>query len=318
MLRTRAAVLQSARAFLAERGLLEVDTPALGESGVTDPHTAGLAVRLGEWPEHEFFLQTSPEYAMKRLLAAGCPDLFQIGKVFRDGELGSRHQPEFTMAEWYRRGFSLDDMIDETCLFIVSLFEAADAIAPKLPAERWRYAAIFERKTGIDPLNAAMDELREAAQNCIGGFSDELAQQLGADRSGWLDLLMSHAVAPGLAENRLTVVHHYPAAQGALARLDPVDARCAERFEVFYNGIELANGYRELTDPAEQRSRFANDRQCRAVAGLPDMQADERLLAALEHGLPECSGVAVGFDRVLMCAVGAVAIDAVIAFPLSK
>jgi len=319
MLRARAAVLQGARAFLTGRGLLEVDTPALGEAGVTDPNIAGFTVQLDARPQSEYFLQTSPEYAIKRLLAAGCPDIFQIGKVFRDGELGSRHQPEFTLAEWYRLGFSLDDMIDETCSFVARLFAAAGASAPDLPAKRYRYAEAFEHFIGVNPLSADIEALRGAGRTCVSGISDELAHQLGADRNAWLDLLMSHAVIPGLtgAGNRLTVIHHYPAAQAALARLDPDDARFAERFEVFYDGVELANGYRELTDPAEQRARFAHDRQRRRLAGLPDMQADERLLAALEHGLPDCSGVAVGLDRVLMCAVGAATIDAVIAFPLS-
>ena len=317
MLRTRAAVLQSARAFLSDRGLLEVDTPSLGEFGVTDPHIAGIPVRLSERPGREYFLQTSPEYAMKRLLAAGCPDLYQIGKVFRDGELGSRHQPEFTLAEWYRLGFSLDDMIDETCLFVASLFEAAGANAPDLPADRYRYTDVFNRSIGIDPLTADVTELRGAARQCVTGISDELARQLDADRNGWLDLLMSHVVIPGLTNNRLTIIHHYPAAQGALARLDPEDERFAERFEAFYNGIELANGYRELTDPEQQRARFASDRRRRAAANLADMRADERLLAALDHGLPDCSGVAVGLDRVLMCAAGAATINAVIALPLA-
>lgn len=316
VLETRAELLRAARVFFAARDVLEVETPALAECGVTDPHIAGLTVRLAARPDRDYFLQTSPEYAMKRLLAAGSPDIYQVCRVFRDGELGRRHQPEFTMIEWYRRGFSLDEMIDETCLFIATLFAAAPASPAPASTTRYRYASLFEHATGLDPLQAELDELRRRARELAPDLSDELERQLGDRRSQWLDLLMSHAVVPGLPDDALTAVHHYPAAQGALARRDPDDPRCAERFEVFYGGTELANGYRELTDPAEQLARFAADRDNRAAAGLPDMQADPLLLAALEHGLPECGGVAVGFDRVLMCALGAETIDAVIGFPL--
>jgi len=312
---TRAALLRTAREFFAARDMLEVETPALAEYGVTDPHIAGIAVHLSARPGRDYYLQTSPEYTMKRLLAAGSPDIYQVCKVFRDGELGRRHQPEFTMIEWYRRELSLDDMIDETCLFVATLFGAARE-APAARVTRHRYAALFDQATGLDPLTAGLDELRRRARDFIPGLSEDLERQLGDQRGQWLDLIMSHAVLPGLPDDTLNVIHHYPAAQGALARRDPDDPRWAERFEVFYAGIELANGYRELTDPAEQRERFAADRRDRAAAALPDMLADPLLLAALEHGLPECCGVAVGFERVLMCALGAETIDAVSSFPL--
>lgn len=318
VLRTRADLLRRAREFFAERDVLEVETPALAEYGVTDPNIAGLAIRVDALPGREYFLQTSPEYAMKRLLAAGSPDIYQICRVFRDGEIGSRHQPEFTMVEWYRRDLSLDDMIAETCLLIATLFAVAPAggaaLSPTI--SRRRYSEIFAEVTDLDPLDAGVDLLRKHAIELVPGLSDELVRQLGDERGGWLDLLMSHVVVPRLPARALSVIHHYPATQAALARLDSADPRFAERFEVFYDGIELANGYRELTDPAEQRERFAADRHRREAAGLADVKADERLLAALDHGLPECCGVAVGFDRVLMCALGAKRISDVISFAL--
>ena len=315
-LRTRADLLRVAREFFATHNVLEVETPALGEFGVTDPHISGIAVRLTARPEQRYFLQTSPEYAMKRLLAAGSPDIYSICKVFRDGELGRRHHPEFTMIEWYRRDLSFDGMIDETCLLIAALFAAAATTKPPAAVNRYHYATLFGQITGLDPLSATIEALRERAIELVPGLSDTLAQQLANERNGWLDLLMSHAIIPALPDRSMHVVHHYPAAQGALARLDPEDSRYAERFEIFFGDIELANGYRELTDPHEQRERFATDRRRRAAADLPDMQPDPGLLAALEQGLPECSGVAVGFDRVLMCALSTETINEVLSFAL--
>lgn len=314
VLRRRAELLRVTREFFAARDVLEVDTPTLAEYGVTDPHIAGLEVGLSARPDRKFFLQTSPEYAMKRLLAAGSPDIYQVCKVFRDGESGRLHRPEFTIIEWYRRAFSFEEMIAETCELISSLFAAAPESSAPATAHRYRYAEVFEQATELDPLTAGTCELRDAARALVPGVSGELAQQLGDDRGQWLDLLTSHAVIPRLPGRALSVIYHYPAEQAALARLDPADPRCAERFEVFFGGIELANGYRELTDAEEQRERFAADRRRRAPLGLPDMLADPNLLAALEHGLPDCSGVAVGFDRVLMCALDAGTIDEVVSF----
>jgi len=313
-MRARAAALAAARGFFAARNILEVDTPALGEYGVTDPHIQSIPVKLHSAPDQTAFLQTSPESAMKRLLAAGWPDVYQLCKVFRDGERGRLHQPEFTLIEWYRRGLSLDEMVDETCALIATLLAAAGSPAAAPSITRHRYQDVFRRATGLDPLGADTFELRDRAREWAPGLGD--AARTDDDRLLWLDLLMSHAVQPSLAADALSVVHHYPAAQGALARLDPEDPRWVERFEVFYGGLELANGYRELTDATEQRERFAADRRRRAAAGLPDMQPDLHLITALEHGLPDCSGVAVGVERVLMCALGVDTIDEVVGFPL--
>lgn len=315
-LRARARALRAAREFFDARDVLEVETPALASHGVTDPHIDGITARLDALPDRELHLQSSPEYAMKRLLAAGSPDIYQVCRVYRDGELGRRHRPEFTMVEWYRRGFSLMDMIDETCRFIAELFAASANIALPTDANRFRYDQVFAAATGLDPLAADVEALRRRARELVPGLSEATCAGLGDDRTAWLDLLMGYVVLPNLPAGSLAVIHHYPAGQAALARLDPDDARFAERFEISYDGIELANGYHELADAAEQRCRFDADRRRRAALGRPDVGADERLLAALDHGLPDCCGVAVGFDRGLMCALGADSIDDVISFSI--
>lgn len=313
-LRARAELLRLARAFFTDRGLLEVETPVLGEFGVTDPNIAGVEVRLDAPSNARRFLQTSPEYAMKRLLAAGSPDIWQICRVFRNGESGRRHRPEFTMIEWYRLGWSLDAIIAETCELIVALLAMTKPAAANTPVTVHRYADLFQAATGLDPIDASLDDLRACARDLVAGLAD--AQALGDLRQNWLDLLMSHVVQSSLPASGLSVVRQYPAEQAALARLDPEDARYAERFEILMNGLELANGYHELTDATEQRVRFAADRRRRAAAGLPDVAEDALLLGALDHGLPDCSGVSVGFDRVLMCALGAESIDDVVSFPV--
>lgn len=309
-LEQRAQMLQRARAFFASRSVLEVETPVLTRHGVTDPHIAGLQTRVAACGETPLSLHTSPEYAMKRLLAAGAPDIYQICKVFRDQEIGRLHQPEFTMIEWYRRGSTLDEIIDET----TGLIRAITAIAD-LPSRRYRYRDRFADACGLDPLSAGTAELANAAEALID--TGDLRRLIGDDRTAWLDLLMSHVVVPGLPADELSVIDHYPAPQAALARLDPADPATAERFETFWNGMELANGYRELTDAAEQRERFAADRRHRSALGLPDVTPDPALLAALDHSLPECSGVALGFDRLVMIACRLEHIDEVISFALA-
>ncbi|MBT8440880.1 MAG: EF-P lysine aminoacylase GenX [Gammaproteobacteria bacterium] len=315
-MRARARALRVAREFFDARDVLEIETPALSSHGVTDPHIDGIKTRLEGLPDRELHLQTSPEYSMKRLLAAGSPDIYQVCRVFRDGELGRRHRPEFTMVEWYRRGFSLSDMIDETCRFIAALFAGSASVSLPSAANRLRYDEAFAAATGLDPLVADVEKLRGRARELVPGLTESTVAGLGDDRTAWLDLLMGYAVIPNLPANSLAVLHHYPAEQAALARLDPDDVRFAERFEISYDGIELANGYHELADAEEQRRRFDGDRHRRAALGRPDVAADPRLLAALEHGLPDCCGVAVGLDRVLMCALGMDSIDDVISFPI--
>jgi len=307
-LRQRSELLATTRHFFSSRGLLEVETPALVEHAVTDPHLQNIPVRLHRG--QQLFLHTSPEFHMKRLLAAGAPDIWQLGKVFRDGETGLRHEPEFTLLEWYRRDYALEQLVTETCDLLTVLAEAAERLgaSPTIsrePPRHWTYSALFQETLGVDPLTAETSELQDCARSLLGAqLSTGLHSSLGDEATLWLDLLMSHVVTGQLARTGIAVVTGYPAAQAALARLDPADPRIAERFEVFCQGIEVANGYRELGDATEQRRRFAADRDFRARLGRPDVVPDEKLLAALEHGLPECAGVAVGFDRVLMVLLG--------------
>jgi lysyl-tRNA synthetase class 2 len=301
--RQRADLLERARRFFRERNVLEVDTPALGHFSASDPNIESL--RVARPSGATLYLQTSPESFMKRLLADGYPDIYGICRVFRGGEAGRLHQPEFTMVEWYRQGFGLDAMIGETVAFVAELLDR-----PALrDAEQLEYRDAFQRFAGIDPFTASTDELADAASADAG-----LRDSLGPDRDAWLDLLLSTRVAAGFADNRLTVLRHFPASQAALARMCPSDDRVADRFEVFYGALELANGFVELRDPDEQRQRILADLGKRHATARPPVPLDEPLLAALESGLPECAGVAAGFERILMLATGAEDIRDVVTF----
>lgn len=313
VLRQRAQALAAARAFFAARGLLEVETPALVSHAVSDPQLANIRVSLGGPAARELFLHTSPEYHMKRLLAAGAPDIWQIGKVFRDGESGARHLPEFTLVEWYRRSVDYAGFIAEAADFVRSV---AAALGRTLPAPVMdSYAGLLQEFAGIDALEAPVAAIRVRAQALLGVQLDAgLAQGLGDDRDAWLDLLVVAVVEPALRGRGLVVVDRFPASQAALARLVPDDVRVARRFEIYLDGIELANGYHELGDVAEQRRRFTLDRERRRQLGRPDTAPDEALLAALAVGLPDCCGVAVGFDRLLMAGLGLDSIRQVVAF----
>ena len=288
----RAQALGAARRFFAERGVLEVDTPLLSGTTVSDPHIESIAVTLARKPGRRYFLQTSPEFFMKRLLSAGYPDVYQICKAFRDGEAGPRHSPEFTLVEWYRLGYGLRQMMEETTAFITALIAPQCVTGPPAFIE---YDEAFGRYADIDPGRAPLSALKKAADP-----DPRLVASLGADRDAWLDLLLTLRVIPRFAAGRLTVLYHYPASQAALARLCPANATAADRFEVFYADLELANGFVELKDANEQARRFERDRASRRERGQPVHATDRRLLAALESGLPDCAGVAVGFDRVLM------------------
>jgi lysyl-tRNA synthetase class 2 len=312
VLAARARVLAAIRGFFAEAGVLEVETPALSFAGSTDPALASLSTTYtgpAAPAGATLWLQTSPEFAMKRLLAAGSGPIWQLCKVFRDGERGSRHNPEFSLLEWYRPGVSMHDLVDE----VVALLQRV--LGGDLCEERLTYAQAFERRVAVDPLGATIETLQAAALQA--GIAGAECLRL-ADRDAWLDLLMTHCIEPGLGANGITVVHDYPASQAALARLRADDPRVAERFEVYVRGVELANGFHELADAAEQRLRFAADNVTRRSAGLPEVPADQRLLAALEAGLPDCCGVALGVDRLVMLATGAQRIDEVVAFPLER
>ncbi|MDH3978431.1 MAG: EF-P lysine aminoacylase EpmA [Gammaproteobacteria bacterium] len=313
VLRARARMLQKTRDFFAQRDVLEVETPILTPCGITDPNIKSVSAQLTGQPHSAFFLHTSPEFAMKRLLAAGMPDIFQICKVFRDGESGSAHQPEFTMIEWYRRDWSMMEMIDETCALIASAL-----CETNLPVNKISYRDLFTSMSEIDPFAASTQEIISWAQQNIKTVTPTLSEQIGHDRSTWLDLIISHAIIPALPPETLLVIHHYPAEQAALARLDPKDKSVAERFEVIYRGMELANGFRELTNADEQRRRFETDNARRAQDNQKVMPIDTQFLAALEAGLPDCSGVAVGFDRLVMLACGLESIDQAISLALQQ
>ncbi len=294
-LRRRASMLAAARAFFAERGVLEVETPSLSAATVTDPQIESLSTRVAglAGPRH---LVTSPEFHMKRLLAAGSGDIYQIGKVFRDGEYGRWHNPEFTMIEWYRLGMDDAALMDEVEALVARL------LAPQrvLPAsERLTYAEALRRHAGVDP-HAATEAALDAAARRHG-----VACDAELDRDGKLDLLMGLVAGPRLGRGRPCFVCDYPASQAALARLKPGEPPVAARFELYVEGIELANGFHELADAVEQRARFQSDLATRAARGAPQPPVDERLLAALAAGMPDCAGVALGFDRLVAVALGA-------------
>jgi lysyl-tRNA synthetase class 2 len=310
VLRLRARLLEKTRRFFSERGVLEVETPLLSAAGVTDLHIHSFRTRFrgpGAPGARELWLQTSPEYAMKRLLASGSGPIYQIARAFRDGESGSVHNPEFTLLEWYRPGLDHHTLMDEVDLLLGELLGTP-------PAERLSYAAAFKRHLGVDPHAASDGELVAAARE-RGLGEVGLAHD---DRDGWLALLMTHAVEPRLTPSRPSFLYDFPASQAALARIRPGRPALAERFEVYAGGLELANGYHELRDAREQRSRFENDLALRRERGLPEPPIDERLIAALEAGLPDCAGVALGFDRLLLVAAGLVSLDDVMAFSLDR
>ncbi|MGH8260886.1 MAG: EF-P lysine aminoacylase EpmA, partial [Steroidobacteraceae bacterium] len=279
----------------------------------------------GDRPLH---LHTSPEYAMKRLLAAGSGDIYQIAHVVRGRERSRLHNPEFTLIEWYRLGFTLEALMSEVDRLVRELLEPRPEPLGSPPSplgsERITYRDAFLRELGLDPLTAAFGELEQAASRFgytvsrASARSERSATDGGAERDELLDLLMATAVGPRLGQGSLTFVHRYPASQAALAAVSPEDPRVALRFELYCEGVELANGFRELGASDEQRARFEADQAERRRRGLPVPALDERLLAALAAGLPACSGVALGFDRLLMIAVGARHIHAVLPFPTER
>jgi elongation factor P--(R)-beta-lysine ligase len=296
----RAGYLDRARAYFASHGVLEVETPLLSNYAVTDPHVECLTAGTRQ------FLRPSPEYALKRLLSKGSGDIYEIGKVFRQGECSSRHNPEFTLVEWYRLGFDLQAIINDTVDFIRAV--AADSRYPITQVKQLKYAELFAHYAGIDPLAESSETLSRYAVAKLGEqLSKDLPGALGRDRQAWLDLIMTHIIEPALQQSEpdtLIAVTHYPAAQALLAKLSDKHPGTAERFEIYYRGNELANGFFELQDPVEQRRRFMLDRQQRAAVGLPVHAIDEALLTALSDGLPECSGVAIGLDRLIMSCEG--------------
>ena len=288
--KNRAMLLRRARKFFDERGILEVDTPALSKFTVTDPHIESLSLSSATGPE--LFLHTSPEYKMKQLLAAEFGDIYQVCKVFRDGEHGPNHLAEFTLVEWYRLEFSLQEIMRDTIDFIAALLGRSGLASS---AEFLRYDDVFNKSVKFSPRSVDI----EALSNYLDA-DEQLKSAVGNNRDAWLDLVLAEKIIPELDNDNLTVVFHYPASQAALARICPEDAAVADRFEVFYGKHELANGFVELTDADEQLSRFERDQSTRRRNKAAVHPIDEDFIDALRAGLPPCSGVAVGFDRLLM------------------
>lgn len=305
-MRRRAALLGQTRAFFAEHGYLEVETPVLARAGAPDAQLTQFAINdpvLGT-----LYLQTSPEYAMKRLIMAGCGSIFQITKAFRQGESGRFHNPEFTLIEWYGLGYDHRQLIAEACALIAALVPSLDA-----PPRLLSYREAFRNTLDIDPIDAPTDRLRALVRTRLPSARELMLDE----RDEILDLLMSHAVAAGFGAKVLTVVTDYPPSQAALARLNVQGL--ADRFEIYCGPLELANGFHEAVRGEEYAERFAREAAKRRQRALPPIDPDERLLAALSAGdLPDCAGCALGFDRVLMLATGATHIDEVLAFPIAQ
>ncbi len=308
-LRERARLIATVRAFFAARGIWEVETPVLGQGGSTDVHLVSLSsLARTDKGQRKLWLQTSPEFHMKRLLAADSGPIFQLAKSFRDGEVGARHNIEFTMLEWYRPGFTLAQLIEETTALVEHVLPQSPG-----PVVYYRYRELFHRHLEVDPFTTSLVTLRSLAAE-RGNMSAQALAEEGRDTC--LDLLMGMAIEPTLGQQELSVVVDYPASQAALARRhqDADGEWVASRFELYLNGIELANGYDELTDAEEQRQRFDADNAERRRLGLPEVDVDAHLLAALEQGLPASSGVALGLDRLIQLALGKTRLEEVLAF----
>ena len=292
--------------------MLEVETPICSAFATTDPTLDSLETRYtgpGAPQGQRLYLQTSPEFPMKRLLAAGSGPIFQICKALRDGERGRLHNPEFTLLEWYRPGFDHRRLMNEVEALVVLVLDC-----PR-PFPRHSYRELFRNRLEVDPLVAGPEELRACALE--RGMSEAAGMELdGSDP--WLDLLLSRFIEPELGRGTPCFVYDFPASKAALARIRPGDPPVAERFELYGEGLELANGFHELGDPVEQRRRFERDLERRHRGGRPEVPMDRRLLAALEQGFPDCAGVALGIDRLLMLRIGARSIDEVLAFPLER
>ncbi len=306
-MQARMAMYQRIRQFFSQRNVAEVETPILSPYGSTDVHIDSFVT---QWEAQRLYLHTSPEFAMKMLLAEGVGDCFQIAKVFRHETAGRNHRPEFTMLEWYRVGFDLSALIDEVAALVRLLIPAV----ADLPMERLSYADAFSR-IGVDPHGDSLAAIKHTAET-LSGYRPQLAD----DRDEWLDFLLVTQIEAQLGDNQLTFLTHYPASMAALAKrsINADGFAVAERFELYYRGIELANGFDELTDADEQLARFEADNRARAALGKPTVALDEDLIAALQRGMPDCAGVALGLDRILMLAQGRTRLDDMMAFPAPK
>ncbi|MEE9424827.1 MAG: EF-P lysine aminoacylase EpmA [Methylococcales bacterium] len=310
ILQFRAQMLSQLRVFFAQRNVLEVETPALYPFTNPDPMIEGFEVLETQHHSDSLHLQTSPEFSMKRLLAAGSGAIYQICRAYRKSESGRYHNPEFTILEWYRPGYTLHQLMKEVTELLVEVLPVSC-----LPhqAVYLTYQSVFSKAVGIDPLSASLNDFESAAETL--GYPE--AQMICADnRSAWLDFMFSHVVQPDLQLQRIVFVYNYPACQSALARLHPQQPEVAERVEVFINGVELGNGFQELTDSKEQRQRFIQQQRERIEHGMTVPSLDEDFLAALDAGIPETAGIAIGLDRLLMSACSMDTISQVLTFPL--
>ncbi|GAB3384068.1 EF-P lysine aminoacylase EpmA [Lysobacter fragariae] len=313
VLRLRARLNATIREFFAQRSVTEVETPVLSLAGNTDPNIASFSLQFSgrtDGAPRTRWLRTSPEYPLKRLLAAGFGDCYELGRVFRDGEAGGRHNPEFTMLEWYRLGWNHRTLIEETAALVNAALALVERHAELTLVS---YHELYRRELGIDPETSSMHDLRAA-------LGDVQIDPEGLTRDDWLDLLMTHRLQPAFPANQLLALYDYPASQCALARIrqNADGVPVAERFELYLGPLELANGYHELTDAVEQGTRFDRDLQRRAERGDLRSPRDENLLSALAAGFPECAGVALGVDRLMMAMLGTTRIADVLAFDFSR
>ncbi len=312
VLRLRSDLLHRTRDFFRTRGFLEIETPLLSHDVVVDRHLDPLRVTLPDDPRHPevgrtMWLQTSPEFAMKRLMAAGGEAIFQITRAFRAAEQGRLHNPEFTIVEWYRQSDSYADGM-------TLLSDLAESLLGLPRARRVTYKEAFQTHAGIDPHRGTVAEVLAALES----LQVEVPAGLADDRDGILDLLLSQIVGPRLGVDQPTILCEYPPTQAALSQVRASEPPVAERFELYVRGIELANGYHELLDPQVLRARNRANNQLRAADGKPTLPDESRLLAAMEHGLPPCTGCALGFDRVVMLAAGVSTIAEAMAFPIDR
>jgi lysyl-tRNA synthetase class 2 len=313
-LKLRAGLLARIREFFSIQGVLEVDTPVIGRGAATDPAIAPFItsyVAPGSNQGMPLYLHSSPEFGMKRLLAAGSGPIYQLSHVFRNGEFGRRHNPEFMLLEWYRPGYSPAQLMDEIDALMLQVLRGH---VDYQPAVRTSYRQWFLDETGLDPWSDTPAAFRSFAANHLASVPDNMPDD---ELDPWLDLLLTHWLEPRLEVPSL-FVQDFPPSQASLARVRPQPLPVAERFELYVHGVELGNGFHELTDSDEQRQRFERDNRLRKRAGQPAVRFDQGLLAALDSGLPDCSGVALGFDRLVMLAAGQTDIDDVLPFSLDR
>ncbi len=306
-LQKRALILAAIRSFFWERKVLEVETPVLSQYGTVDFHIDSFAVDSG-FDKTKRYLHTSPEFAMKRLLAAGSGSIYQICHCFRDGEKSLLHNHEFTMLEWYRIGFSYIELIREVDDLVRTILGPA---AEVIETECITYQMMFSTYLGINPFTSTIEQLQKCATE--NGINIDV-DSMGDNRDDWLNLLLSHLIEPQLGKGKLTFIMDYPSSQAALARISPYNPDVAERFELYIEGVEIANGFQELCDPQEQEQRFIEEQQKREKNGKSKIPYDNNFISAMSQGLPECSGVALGIDRLVMHALGAEKISQVIPF----